>query len=93
MKSIKQICLCLGLMAFSLSSLGMDLDTARSQNLVVEKPTGFIEAKDPKAQQLADSINMQRKKAYESVAKKTRTSVDVVAAQAHKKIMEKLQKK
>ena len=92
MKLTPLIFLCLSLIFLSSPSMAMDLDTARSQNLVVEKPTGFIEAKDPKAKDLVVTINNQRRQAYEKVAKKTRTSVDVVGAQAHKKIMEKLEK-
>lgn len=79
-------------LGFSTSAFALDLKTARAQKLVIEKPDGFVEAKDPKAKELAESVNAKRKSAYEKVAKKTKTSVEVVGAQAHKKIMKNLGK-
>jgi uncharacterized protein len=74
------------ILSFSLISFSMDLNEARNSKKVVELPTGYLEAKDPTLKSFVDDINSKRKKAYEDVAEKTRTSVDVVGARAHEKI-------
>ncbi len=91
MNLLAKISLCIFLLAGILPMAhGLDLDEARNKKLVVELPTGFLEAKDASAKNLAIDINNKRRKAYEEVAKKTNTTVDIVGAQAHKKIKENL---
>lgn len=78
--------------SFAVSALGLSLDEARAKGIVTELPTGYIKANKPEGKVLETSVNAKRKKAYEKIAKKTTTSIDVVGASAHKKIMRKLGK-
>ena len=76
----------------SSGALALDLKIARANGLVKELPNGYIEAVDSKAKSLVQSINSKRKAAYIKIAKKNKVSVDIVAAQAAKKIAAKLAK-
>lgn len=82
------------ILTFSLSSQALTLDEARSNNVVTEMPTGYIKAnnQDPPTKALVEKINSERKKVYEDLAKKNGLPVDQVAAQAAKKIKERLGK-
>ncbi|MCJ8276474.1 MAG: YdbL family protein [Bdellovibrionales bacterium] len=91
MKIIKS--LVLGLVFFGFSfAMASDLSVARDKGLVKELPTGYIQAVDPGSKALEKSVNAKRKKAYEAIAKKTKTSVEVVGKQAHEKIKKNMKK-
>ena len=78
--------------SFSISAWASDLSEARAKGLVVELPTGYIKAKDPKMKTLEKSVNAKRKKAYEKIAKKNKISVEAVGKQAHEKIKKNMKK-
>jgi uncharacterized protein YdbL (DUF1318 family) len=71
-------------------SFALDLDSARRDGLVRELPNGFLEAVNPKAKDLADTINSKRKDAYLKISKETGVDLDLVGSQAAEKIKMKL---
>lgn len=79
---------------FSISAQALNLDEARSSNAVTEMPTGYVKANNQEAEtkELVKRINEERKKAYAEIAKKNNLAIEQVAAQAAKKIQEKLGK-
>lgn len=77
----------------------LNLDQARSERLVEEMPTGYIKAassvareKSAEVEAFVKKINSERTKAYEKIAADTKSTPEHVAAQAAKKIQEKLGK-
>ena len=93
MKSVRKYFISFLLVFTFLPALGLSLDEAREKGWVVELPTGYVEAKNPKAQKLADEINAKRKSHYERLAKEKKTSTEAVGALAAKKIQENLKDK
>lgn len=79
------------LLLASTSASAMDLDTARASQLVLELPTGYVKALDPKIESFVDEINLKRKTHYGNIAKQNKLPIDQVASQAAKKISEKFQ--
>ncbi|MCB0422560.1 MAG: DUF1318 domain-containing protein [Bdellovibrionales bacterium] len=69
----------------------LDLDAARKAGKIVELPSGYVKATDGGAEALAKEINEKRKKAYEAIAEKTKTTIEVVGQQAAEKIKKKLE--
>ena len=70
----------------------LDLQTAKARGLVGETPTGYlapVQATHAEAQTLAQSINAQRKKQYEAIAKRNNTPLQAVEQLAGQKAMEK----
>lgn len=70
----------------------LDLQTAKTQGLVGETPTGYLAAVkggNGEADTLAQSINAQRKQQYEDIAKRNNTPLKAVEELAGKKAMEK----
>lgn len=68
----------------------LDLAEARNKNMVEELATGYLQAKDPGAEALANDINEKRKAHYTQISKDTGATLDHVAMEAAKKIQEKL---
>lgn len=69
----------------------LELPDAKSQGLVGETPTGYLEVvkKNPEADKLIKEINAKRKAHYEKIAKKNKTPLSTVEEMAGKKAMEK----
>ncbi len=70
----------------------LDLQTAKAQGLVGETPTGYLAPVQPahtEAKNLAQSINAQRKKQYEAIARRNNTPLQAVEQLAGQKAMEK----
>jgi uncharacterized protein YdbL (DUF1318 family) len=74
------------------NGLCLDLQTAKAQGLVGETPTGYlapVQATHAEAKNLAQSINAQRKKQYEAIARRNNTPLQAVEQLAGQKAMEK----
>jgi uncharacterized protein YdbL (DUF1318 family) len=71
-----------------------DLEEARRQGYVGERPDGYIGLVDPQApawaKQLVDKINAERRTRYQDLAASNGTSVEAVQVVAAQKIIEKL---
>ena len=81
---------CLLLMAQPAYSL--DLQTAKSQGLVGETPSGYLSAvKSPSAETkaLIESINLKRKQKYQEIAARNKTSLKTIEQLAGDKAIEK----
>lgn len=77
---------------FATPGWALDLQSAKSQGLVGEQPNGYLGAvKSPnnEVKKLIADINTKRKDLYQSIAKRNKTSLDVVEKMAGKKAMEK----
>jgi len=70
----------------------MSLQTAKQQNLVGEKTSGYIGAvvNSAEVNALVSSINAQRKQAYMSISQENQQSLKVVETLAAKKLYNKL---
>ena len=75
----------------SSSAFALDLHSARSSGVVVEKSTGYIEVVKSSAESeaLVAEVNAKRKSEYEKIAKTKNVSVDIVATEAAKEIGKK----
>ena len=70
----------------------VDLQTAKSQGLVGETPSGYLGAvKSPSAETkaLIESINLKRKQKYQEIATRNNTSLQAIEQLAGKKAIEK----
>ena len=80
------------LLLFGQPSYAIDLQTAKTQGLVGETPSGYLEAvKPPSAdtKALIDSVNVKRKQKYQEIATRNKTSLQAVEQLAGKKAIEK----
>ena len=80
------------LLLLSGNGLCLDLQTAKARGLVGETPTGYlapVQATHAEANNLVQSINAQRKKQYEEIAKRNNTPLPAVEQLAGQKAMEK----
>ncbi|WP_319547487.1 YdbL family protein [Desulfogranum marinum] len=74
------------------SALALDLQSAKSQGLVGETPSGYlapVEGGNAEAVKLVQSINAQRKAHYQGIANRNKTSLQSVELLAGKKAIEK----
>lgn len=74
------------------SALALDLQSAKSQGLVGETPSGYlapVQGGNAEAAQLVQSINAQRKAHYQNIASRNKTSLQSVEQLAGKKAIEK----
>ena len=70
----------------------VDLQTAKSQGLVGETPSGYLGAvKSPSAETkaLIESINLKRKQKYQEIAARNKTSLQTIEQLAGNKAIEK----
>jgi uncharacterized protein YdbL (DUF1318 family) len=70
----------------------IDLQAAKTQGLVGETPAGYLEAVNspsPEIKSLVQSVNDKRKTAYQEIAARNNTSLQVVEELAGKKAIEK----
>lgn len=70
----------------------IDLGSAKQQGLVGETPSGYLQAvgsQGSEVKQLVSSINAERKKVYQGIASKNKTTLPKVEALAGKKAIEK----
>lgn len=80
------------LLVLSGNGFCLDLQTAKAQGLVGETPTGYlapVQAAHAEAKNLAQSINAQRKKHYEEIARRNNTQLQAVEQLAGQKALEK----
>ena len=80
------------LLVLSGNGFCLDLQTAKAQGLVGETPTGYlapVPAAHAEAKNLAQSINAQRKKHYEEIARRNNTQLQAVEQLAGQKALEK----
>lgn len=74
------------------TGFAIDLQTAKAQGLVGETPSGYlatVTSSDPGAAKLVKSINQKRKKQYQDIAKRNKTSLQAVEQLAGKKAIQK----
>jgi len=75
------------------SALALDLQTAKSQGMVGETPSGYLAPVQPspsgEVKQLVQSINHQRKQEYNKIAQRNNTSLKAVEQLAGKQALEK----
>ena len=72
-------------------AFALELSDAKSQGLVGETPTGYLEVvkANPEADKLIKEINAKRKTHYQEIAKKNKTPLNAVEKLAGQKAMEK----
>lgn len=88
------ICLsALAAITFATAAYAMDLQTAKSQGLVGELTNGYIGAvaNSPEVASLVNSVNTQRKQAYQAISRENNQQLQVVETLAAKKLYGKLQ--
>lgn len=92
MKQIITISLVLACLAYAPAALALDLQSARTQGLVGEKPDGYVAAVQSSAEvnALVADVNAKRKQEYTRISKENGQPVDVVAKLAAPQIIEKL---
>lgn len=85
------LCLAVPAMAMSLDEAKNALEPAKSQGLVGETASGYLEAvgSDQKAQSIASAINDARREAYKRIAEKHGIAVTKVETVAGQKAVEK----
>ncbi len=80
-------------LGLAVPAFAVDLESARAQGLVGERPDGLIGAVQssvtPDVKSLVDSVNAARMKEYRSIAEKNGTPLDAVQAVAGEKQIEK----
>ncbi len=78
-------------LAFTASAFALDLQSARSQGLVKENSSGYIEAVQSSSEvdALVSEVNAKRKKEYERISKENGQSVDVVGKLAAEQLKNK----
>lgn len=88
---ILAFCLALPAMAMSLDEAKNALESAKSQGLVGETPTGYLAAVNSgaKAQEIVSAINDARRGAYKKIAEKHGIAVTKVETVAGQKAVEK----
>lgn len=76
----------------ALPAMALDLQAARSEGLVGEKPDGYVAAlkSTPDVTALVTEVNARRKAEYISISRKNGQPVDVVAKLAAEEIINKL---
>ena len=73
------------------SAFALSLDEAKAKGLVGEKSTGYLGAINPsnaEAKALIEDVNQKRRKAYEDIAKRNRTSIQAVETLAGEKAIQ-----
>jgi len=80
-----------GMLGFSSSLWAIDLQSAKSQGLVGETPSGYLAVvkASADARAVVAKVNDARKKHYQLIAKRNGTSLQVVELLAGKKAIEK----
>ncbi len=76
----------------SMTAFALDLDAAKSQGLVGERPDGYlgvVHGGSAEAVALVKDINYKRRLVYEEIAAKRGTSIEAVEATAGAKAIEK----
>lgn len=88
---ILAFCLALPAMAMSLDEAKNALESAKSQGLVGETPTGYLApvSSDQSAKEIVDAINDARREAYKAIAEKHGIAVTKVETVAGQKAVEK----
>jgi len=86
----------LGILGLSSPSWAIGLQDAKAQGLLGEQADGYLGLVKPNApadvKALMNHINAQRKQAYQSIAQKNQTKLQVVEALAGKKAIERTPK-
>jgi len=80
-----------GMLGFSSSLWAIDLQSAKSQGLVGETPSGYLAAvkNSAEARAVVAQVNSARKQHYQSIASRNGTSLQVVEILAGKKAIAK----
>jgi uncharacterized protein YdbL (DUF1318 family) len=88
---ILTLSLAMPVMAMSLDEAKSALDSAKSQGLVGETPTGYLAVvkAGQRAQDIVNTINDARREAYQEIAEKHNIAVTKVETVAGKKAVEK----
>ena len=79
-------------LGWSTPSWAIDLQTAKSQGLVGETPTGYlglVKSGSADVKAMMNKINAERKKEYQAIAKRNNTELNVVEVLAGKKAIER----
>ncbi|HWP65569.1 MAG TPA: YdbL family protein [Candidatus Limnocylindria bacterium] len=79
-------------LATALPAAALDLDTAKRQGLIGERPDGYVEVVDPNAspdvRAFAAEVNAKRRDAYQKVARQNGAPLADVAKIAGKKLID-----
>lgn len=78
-------------LGISLAS-AISLEEAKAKGLLGEKQNGYlgvVNAGNPEAQALANNVNQKRRQAYEDIARRDGTTLDVVESLAGEKAVQK----
>ncbi len=89
---IRTLGICAVLVLFALPAMGNTLDAAKAAGQLGEGPDGYLHVVDSGATDaaaLATSINARRNEKYQSIANKRGISLDAVATQAGKKLVDR----
>lgn len=91
-RAIKAALILVSLLFLAVSALALDLGSAKSQGLVGETTEGYLAPVKPgnaQADQLIRNINDQRRKQYQQIATRNKTTLQAVEQLAGKKAIEK----
>ncbi|MFA5627230.1 MAG: YdbL family protein [Thiohalomonadaceae bacterium] len=88
---ILALCLVLPAMAMSLDEAKNALESAKSQGLIGETPSGYLApvSSDQKAQEIVKAINDARREAYKEISEKHGIALTQVETVAGQKAVEK----
>jgi len=67
----------------------MSANEAKAQGLIAEKCDGYVKAIKPEGQEIAQSINAERKKEYIKIAQRDKVPVEAVETRTGKKLCSK----
>nr|VFJ57847.1 MAG: hypothetical protein BECKFM1743A_GA0114220_102024 [Candidatus Kentron sp. FM]VFJ63336.1 MAG: hypothetical protein BECKFM1743C_GA0114222_103421 [Candidatus Kentron sp. FM]VFK15071.1 MAG: hypothetical protein BECKFM1743B_GA0114221_103521 [Candidatus Kentron sp. FM] len=89
MKSNMKTLFIIGLLLVSTPALALSLGQAKSQGLVAETPSGYIEARASTnaVKDLVNSVNAKRKARYREISKRNGTPLGTVEKVAGRKLM------
>ncbi|MBT8421308.1 MAG: YdbL family protein [Gammaproteobacteria bacterium] len=94
MKNKIQMLFLVGMLLISAPLFALSLADAKSQGLVGETSSGYIDARGSKGavQSLVTSVNAKRRARYKEISARNGTSLDAVEKLAAKKLIERVRK-
>ena len=89
---MSRILVFLSVLLFAVSSMALDIDTAKAQGLVGEQTNGYlglVATNHMEAAALVSEINLKRKEKYMEIATKQKTALSNIEALAGGKLIER----
>ncbi len=84
---IRTLGLCASLILLAVPAMGAPIDDAKAAGKLGEGPDGYLHVVAPGDEELANSINAQRKEKYQEIATKQGIPLEAVEVQAGKKLI------